>query len=328
VFGSIYPGGGFAPGGGYRHHLGYDSYLDASAMYSLSNYKQVQLSGSTPNHIHDRLDLSGSVSWLDAPRLPYYGLGNGSAPENLTSFRLNRSRMEGAATLHLVDWLRLRLDGGIDDYTQKAGQGAAPTIATAFTSTTAPLLGEHLRYLRGEASAAVVWLQSPGYSRTGGLYRFAYEEFNPLIGEGGTFGFARTELVQHVPILRETWVVSLRARTESIVRKSDVVPYFLMPWLGSGTTLRAYGTGRFRDRHTLLLSSELRWFPNRLGLDMALFVDAGKVAPQRSHLTLDGMKTDYGVGIRFHSPTTTALRLELARGQEGWRTVLTASAPF
>ena len=147
-------------------------------------------------------------------------------------------------------------------------------------------------------------------------------------GDGGTFGFARTELVQHVPILRETWVLSLRARTESIVRKSDVVPYFLMPWLGSGSTLRAYGTGRFRDRHTLLLTSEVRWFPNRLGMDMALFFDAGKVAPQRSQLTLDGMKTDYGIGVRFHTPSATALRLEFARGQEGSRIVLTAGAPF
>jgi len=126
----------------------------------------------------------------------------------------------------------------------------------------------------------------------------------------------------------ETWVLSLRARTESIVRKSDVVPYFLMPWLGSGSTLRAYPTARFRDRHTLLLAGEIRWFPNRLGLDMALFFDAGKVAPQRSLLTLDGMKTDYGIGVRFHTPAATALRVELAKGLEGWRTVFAASAPF
>lgn len=55
---------------------------------------------------------------------------------------------------------------------------------------------------------------------------------------------------------------------------------------------------------------------------MALFFDAGKVGPERSSLTLDGMKTDYGIGVRFHSPTATVLRMELARGQEGWRTVL------
>lgn len=328
MFGSIYPGGGFAPGGGYRHHIGYDSYVDVSGMYSLANYKKVQIAGSTPNHVKGRLDMSGSISWLDATRVPFYGLGNDSDPNGRTNFRISRSQVEGTAMLHLVDWLRLRLDGGVDDYAQKSGQGPSPSIEEVFSPETAPLLGEDLLYLRGEASATVSWLQSAGYSRTGGLYRLAYEEFNPLRGDGGTFGFVRTEIVQHVPILHEAWVLSFRARTESIVRKSDVVPYFLMPWLGSGNTLRAYTTGRFRDRHTLLLTSELRWFPNRLGLDMALFFDAGKVGPQRTSLTLDGMKTDYGIGVRFHTPTATALRMELARGQEGLRIVLAAGAPF
>ena len=328
VFGSIYPGGGFAPGGGYRHHIGYDSHVDASAMYSLANYKKVQIAGRTPNHMNDRLDLEAAVSWLDATQIPFYGLGNDSDPNGRTNFRISRSQVVGAAVLHLVDWLRLRLDGGLDDYTQKSGQGAYPSIEDVFSPEAAPLLGENALYLRGEASAAVFWLQSAGYSRTGGLYRVAYEEFNPLRGDGGTFGFVRTELVQHVPIMHETWVLSLRGRTESIVRKSDVVPYFLMPWLGSGNTLRGYTTGRFRDRHTLLLTGELRWFPNRLGLDMALFFDAGKVGPQRTSLTLEGMKTDYGIGVRFHTPTATALRMDLARGQEGWRIVLAAGAPF
>jgi hypothetical protein len=328
IFGSIYPGGGFAPGGGYRHHIGYDSYVDVSGMYSLANYKKIQIAGSTPNHVKGRLDMSGSISWLDATQVPFYGLGNDSDSNGRTNFRISRSQVEGTAMLHLVDWLQLRLDGGVDDYAQKSGQGASPSIEEAFSPETAPLLGEDLLYLRGEASATVSWLQSAGYSRTGGLYRLAYEEFNPLRGEGGTFGFVRTEIVQHVPILHEAWVLSFRARTESIVRKSDVVPYFLMPWLGSGNTLRGYTTGRFRDRHTQLLTGELRWFPNRLGLDMALFFDAGKVGPQRTSLTLDGMKTDYGIGARFHTPTATALRMDLARGQEGWRIVLAAGAPF
>jgi len=328
VFGSIYPGGGFAAGAGYRHHVGYDSYVDASAMYSLSNYKLARIAGSTPNHWGDRVDLAGSLSWLDAPSVPFYGLGNDSSADDRSSFAITRKQVAGVATLHVVDWLRLQLDGGIDDYTQRHASGPFPSIEERFTAQEAALQGQHLRYLRGEASAAVVWLQSPGYSRRGGLYRFAYEEFNPLIGDGGTFGFARTELVQHVPLLRETWVVSMRARTESVIRKSDVVPYFLMPSLGSGTTLRAYPTGRFRDRHTLLLSSELRWFPNRLGFDMALFADAGSVASARSKLSVADMVVDYGIGARFHTPTSTVLRIELARGREGWRPVFTASAPF
>jgi hemolysin activation/secretion protein len=108
----------------------------------------------------------------------------------------------------------------------------------------------------------------------------------------------------------------------------DLAPYFLLPSLGSGETLRGFDVGRFRDRHSLLLTGEWRWMPNRSALDMALFVDAGKVAPRRSDLTLSGLKTDVGLGVRFHGATITAVRLEVARSREGWRAVVATSAPF
>ena len=328
AFGTVYPTGGFTFGGGYRHYIGYDSFVDAGALYSIRGYKKVQITGNTPNHLGGRGYLEGSVGWLDATEIPFFGLGIDSDRDAETNFRLNRAYVVGAAELRLVDWLRLRLDGGLDDYTQKTGLGPTPSIEARFTPATAPLLGDSRLYLRGELSATVSWLDSPGYSRRGGLYRVAYEEFNPLGREGDTFGFVRTEIVQHIPILRETWVVSLRARAESIVRESDVVPFFLMPGLGGGTTLRAYTTGRFRDRHAMLVTGEFRWFPNRLGLDMALFYDAGHVAPRWRGLTIDDMKTDYGIGVRFHSLTMTALRLELSRGDEGWSTLLSTHAAF
>ena len=328
TFGSVYPTGGFTAGGAYRGFIGYDSFVEVSGLYSVRGYKRVQVSGHTPDHLGGRAHLTGSIGWLDATQIPFFGLGIDAAKDTETNFRLNRAYMLGAAELRLVDWLRLRLDGGLDDYTQKDGIGETPQIEERFADEEVPLLGESRLYLRGELSATVYWLDSPGYSRRGGLYRFGYEEFNPLRGEGDTFGFARTELVQHLPILRENWVISLRGRAESIVRKSDVVPFFLMPTLGGGDTLRGYTTGRFRDRHTMLLTGEFRWVPNRLGLDMALFYDTGKVAPRLNQLNFKDLKSNWGVGVRFHTPAATALRLDLARGDEGWRLVFAASAPF
>lgn len=328
AMGSVYPGGGLAGGAGYRHYIGYDSFVDSSALLSLKGYKRVRVRGFTPNHMNGRVDFEGSIAWLDATQVAFYGLGNASRTEDRANFRIHRSYIEGAAVVRPVRWLGLRLDGGIDDYTQKPGTGASPSIERVFTPATAPLLGDNPLYLRGEASATAYWLASPGYSRSGGLGSVAYEEFNPIRGSGGTFGFLRTQVVQHVPMRRETWVISLRAGTESIIRKSDVVPYFLMPTLGSGDTLRGYENQRFRDRHSLLLSSELRWFPNRVGLDMALFVDMGKVAPSGSGLTLNDLKTDYGIGVRFHTPAATVLRVDVARGDEGIRLVVAGGPAF
>jgi hemolysin activation/secretion protein len=108
----------------------------------------------------------------------------------------------------------------------------------------------------------------------------------------------------------------------------DIVPFFLLPSLGSGSTLRAYTSWRFRDRHSLLLSGEFRWIPNRPGLDMAIFYDAGKVTPEWKDLSLDHLKSNVGIGVRFHTLVATPLRIELARGSEGFNLVFAGSAAF
>jgi hypothetical protein len=61
---------------------------------------------------------------------------------------------------------------------------------------------------------------------------------------------------------------------------------------------------------------------------MALFYDAAKVAPTRHDLDLNGMKTDYGIGFRFHGAIATPLRIELAKGTEGFVLNFSASQVF
>ena len=115
---------------------------------------------------------------------------------------------------------------------------------------------------------------------------------------------------------------------QTTVDDDDVVPYFLMPSLGSSSTLRAFNSRRFRDRHSLLASGEFRWIPNRLGMDMALFYDAGKVTSRRADLNFSGLEHNAGIGLRLHGPSLTVIRIELARGSEGWNTVFSSSAAF
>ena len=105
-------------------------------------------------------------------------------------------------------------------------------------------------------------------------------------------------------------------------------PYFLMPALGGGSTLRAYSSFRYRDRHALLVQGEFRWVPNKLGLDMALFWDGGTVAPEFGKLALRGFAHDVGVGVRLHTPLSTPIRVELAFGSDGPKVVFAGKAAF
>ena len=50
---------------------------------------------------------------------------------------------------------------------------------------------------------------------------------------------------------------------------------------------------------------------------MALFFDTGKVVARRAELDLDKLRTTYGIGVRFHTPAATTMRIELAHAHEG-----------
>jgi hemolysin activation/secretion protein len=227
----------------------------------------------------------------------------------------------------------LEADVAYEDIKTDQGLGRSPSIETRYTAATAPGLfsatGDflHPTYIHSAATAAIDWRTSPGYSRKGGFYGATLVDYRD-VDDVNSFRRVDGEIIQHIPILRQNWVISLRGRVQSTLNDDDLVPYFLLPSLGSGRTLRAYQTGRFRDRHSLLTTAELRWIPNRLGLDMALFYDAGKVTARREDLDFSNLESDWGIGARFHGPTTTILRIEAARGREGWHLVFTTNAAF
>ena len=325
-FASVYSGGGFTLGAGYRQFTGDRTHMDVKGLYSIKGYKLIEVSTDSWGHAQGRLDLHGRVGWRDATQVQYFGLGIES-PDNPANFRMKQAYLGGDLQVRPGGFTVF--GGGVlyEDYSLEQGQGNNPSIEEVFTPDTAPGLGANPTYLHTIGSAGIDWRPSPGYARRGGLYQVTYHNY---ADRDDTYSFDRLdgEIVQHLPILRETWVVSLHGLVQTTLDDDDVVPYFLLPWLGSGSTLRSYSSGRFRDRHALLLTGEFRWIPNRMFMDMALFYDTGKVASRWNDLSLDGLKSSVGIGVRFHTPLATPLRIELARGSEGFNLVFSGSAAF
>ena len=335
AFGSVYPGGGFTLGAGYRQFYARQAVFDITGFYSLKNYKKIEIGTRTPWHLRGPWAVGLRAGWLDAPQIGYYGIGMDSTSDDRANYRIKQGYAGANALFRPGGWTRFEADVAYEDYKTEEGRGSAPSIETVYDETTAPGLFQpgapgqfsNPTYIRSEATAAIDWRPSAGYARKGGYYGVTLVDYKDLDDE---FSFRRVdgEIIQHLPILRENWVISVRGRVQSTLDDDDLVPYFLLPQLGSGRTLRAYSTGRFRDRHSILTSAELRWIPNRLGLDMALFYDAGKVTPRREDLDFNGLESNWGIGARFHGPSTTVLRLEAARGKDGWHLVIATSAAF
>jgi hypothetical protein len=325
-FASVYSGGGFTLGAGYRVYLADRTHSDVKGLFSFKGYKLLELSTDSWGHAGGRIDLHGRMGWRDATQVSFYGVGI-DTPDTPSNFRMEQWYTSGELQARPVRPIVLGGSIAYEDYTLSEGTGRPPSIEDSFTPDTAPGLGGNPKYVHTSASGGIDWRPAAGYARRGGLYQVTYHAF---VETDSVYSFDRIdgEIVQHIPILRETWVISLHGLVQTTLDDQDTVPYFLLPSLGSGSTLRAYPSWRFRDRHSLLMSGEFRWIPNRLGLDMALFYDAGKVTPRWRDLSLDGLKHDIGIGVRFHSPLATPLRIELAKGSEGFNLVFGGSAAF
>ena len=325
---SVYSGGGFTVGALYREPVGDRAFVTGRGLLSIKLYKLAEFGVTSPGHAGERLDFSARAGWRDATQVGYFGLGPDSEKDDRANYRFKETYVEGGLTFRPAWWLPLDARVSYEDWQLESGKGSAPSIETIYTPATAPGLGQSPTFLRTDLRAAVDWRHpAPLYARRGGFYGVAYNRYDDS-DDALTFDRVDVELIQHIPIWRETWVVSLRTRVQSTLGDDDVVPYFMLPSLGGGHSLRAYQSFRFRDRHSLLASAEWRWIPNNLGLDMALFYDAGKVASRRSALDFSNLTSNWGIGARFHGPLATVLRIEAAKGGEGWKLVISTSSPF
>jgi outer membrane protein assembly factor BamA len=233
--------------------------------------------------------------------MAYYGTGMAS-PDVRTDFAFRTTNV--GADLRLEAARHVAVGGSFDVLDVSARHDLSPAAQT-------PTYG--LSNLFAEFDTRT----SPGYTRRGSLVRadlFDYRQMND-----GASSFRRLDLDvrQYVPLLRENWVIAVRALASTTSTSAgNEVPYFLLPDLGGSKTLRGYSTWRFRDKNRVLFSGEWRWTAGSF-VDMALFVDAGTVAPRVADLQWGDMKRSYGIGASFHTFTRTVTRLELSRTSDG-----------
>ena len=325
---NAYAGGGFALGIGHAQHVSPYNVLDVRGSYTLSGYKRVEAEFIAPRLFHRRGALSVLGGWREATQVGFYGIGTDTSKDDRSNYDFREPH--GSATLTVWPTRRLlMLRGGLEvsRWSLGPGKGAFPSVETIFTPESLPGLGTKTTYVHSEGTVGYDWRTSPGYSRRGGFYGVTLHDY---ADRDRQFGFRQLnyEAIQHFPILREAWVISLRGLAQTAINKRDQqIPFFMLPSVGGGSTLRGFSSWRFRDRNSLALQAEWRIMTNRF-LDTALFYDAGKVTARIADLDFTGLKSDYGFGFRFHGPLATPLRVELAKSREGLAIIFASSAIF
>jgi hypothetical protein len=264
-----------------------------------------------------RARLSVLGGWREATQVGFYGIGTTATSVNdRSNYAFRRPYASALLTVKPTGnpW---KVQGGAEwtKWDERRPDPGSPSVDTTFTPATLAGLGASPTYLHAQGTVGFDWRTSPGYARRGGFYGVTAHEFHD---RDNAFGFRQIdyEAIQHVPILREAWALSLHAKASTTSKKAgEQIPFFMLPALGGSSDLRGFNSWRFRDRDSLLLQAEWRVMVNRY-LDTAFFYDAGKVASRVADLDLHRLKSDYGFGARFHAPYVNLLRVDVARSNE------------
>ncbi|HKW00171.1 MAG TPA: BamA/TamA family outer membrane protein [Vicinamibacterales bacterium] len=325
---SAYSGGGFTMGAGYMRYISPFNTIDVRGSITPSGYKRLEAQLLAPGLFKDRGTLSVLGGWREATQVGFYGFGMDTSVDNRANYSFQQPYLSGLLEVFPARNAFL-VRGGIEltQWKQQPGSGDAPSVEQVYTPSTLPGLGTDPVYAHTLATIGVDSRPARGYARRGGFYGVTVHDFSdPDHAQG--FNQIDYEAIQHFPILRESWVISLHGLAQTTFDKGgQQIPFFMMPSIGGGSDLRAYSSWRLRDRNSLVLQAEVRVIANRF-LDMALFMDAGKVAARRTDLDLNGLMHDVGLGFRLHGRIATPLRIEFTHGREGFGLVLAASEVF
>jgi surface antigen Omp85-like protein len=327
-FESAYSGGGFTLGAGYNQFVSPYNSVDVRGSYTFKNYKRIEAEFTAPGLFDGRGTFSALAGWREATQVGFYGIGTNTSKGDRVNYGFTRPYASAQMVLRPTGG-GLVLSGGaeVSQWDTGPGDGSVPSIETVYTPQSLPGLGAEPVYYHTQATVGFDSRPAVDYARHGGYYRVTFHDY---ADPDDVFGLNQItyEAMQHIPILRETWVVSMRARVETATNKEgQELPYFMLPSLGGGSSLRGFSSWRFRDRNSLLLQLDWRTMVNRY-IDIALLYDAGKVTGRSGDLSLNGLKSDFGVGFRLHGPTTTPLRIDIMKANEGFHIVFASGAAF
>jgi hypothetical protein len=137
--------------------------------------------------------------------------------------------------------------------------------------------------------------------------------YNKVLGSKYNFTSLSLDLRKYFTFFR-THVLALHSLLK--VQTGDV-PFMYLAQMGGQYNMRGYFEGRFRDKNLMVFQAEYRapviW---RLGL--VGFAGFGNVADKFSKLSLPGMRSSYGFGVRFlfDSKEKIQVRMDVGFGED------------
>jgi len=267
------------------------------------------------------------VSWtacaaVAAPfAIAYYGAGPDSRKTGRSNYRLEDTNLELRPAFRVYKGLRSGLIGSY--LANNVGPGHSSQFISSerqFAANTTPGIDRQTKFWRGGGFVEYDWRDDNSYPRSGGKYSAQYVRY--LDKTLGAYSFLRLDLdaAQYFPMFNGTRVFSVHGSSSlTSAGNGQLVPFYLQPTLGGANTLRGYRFNRFYGDNSVMVNGEYRWFCTPT-LDMAAFVDAGKVFQRWEQWNFHKLQSDVGFSVRFKTRTARpAFSLDTGFSHEGFQ---------
>src|SRR4029077_14524306 len=206
------------------------NFVDVRGSVTLSGYKRAEAELIAPELFGRRGRLSVLGGWREATAVNFYGLGQTTKPDDLVHYGFTQPYL--AANLEVFPTRKLfTIAGGVEvsQWKQGASSGSSPSIEQKYTPQTLPGLGAPPFSLHTQAPVGFDSRPARGYTRRGGFYGVTVHDYTD---QDGAFGFNQVDYtaIQHIPFLRDNWVLAFRALAQTTYDKSgQQIPFFMMP---------------------------------------------------------------------------------------------------
>jgi surface antigen Omp85-like protein len=323
--GGLSQGSGLAGGAGYRRHLDW-GYVDVSGAVSTKAYRGIDAQVRWVDT--SRFQLANLLTFRNNTQDDFYGLGNDTTDGTRTDYGIRWTDFGARGSVRIVRDLRLGADIGYFIPAVRHGRDAnLMSIAEIFSDATAPGLAGQPNFEHHSVFAVSDSRDADGFPRRGGLYRAAYAIWNDR--SFGQYNFERFDITgaQFFSLPTKSVVALRLALSYTNNEPGDRVPFYLLPYIGGGDTVRSFREFRFRDENAGVFNVELRHKIHSMA-HIAGFVDLGKVAHNWQDINPTDLKKAYGVGLRAGTDEKTYFRFDVAYGDGGTRMFLKFTPSF
>ena len=266
-FGSVYSGGGFTLGAGYRQFYGDRTHWDVKGLYSVKNYKLIELSTDSWGHAQ-RTARSARAASAGATRPRSRSTASASTARRTRSELPDEAGLRRRRRAAAVRRGSTVFGAGVtyEDFTLESGhRDRHRRSKTCYTPgdragpRRQPDLSPH-DGLRRHRLAAVAGLRAARRPLRGHVPQLRRPRRHLQLRSR-----RRRDRAAHPDPARELGHLAARPPADDARRRRRRCRTSCCRRSAAAARCAAIRSWRFRDRHSLLMSGEWRWIPNRLG---------------------------------------------------------------